>query len=626
MSDAGPQTPRTDRENWGSKTGVILAVAGSAVGLGNFLRFPGEAVNNGGGAFMIPYIVSLLILGIPICWCEWTMGRLGGRRGVNSPPGVLSAVWNHPLSRFIGGLQLMLPVVIYMYYVFVEAWCLYYAVQFFGGAFEDLFRQATEGLADRGDVIRNVVGASGGFFETACGQGENGAIFSLTGRGMLLCVAVSFGANFLLIYRGVSRGIEAFCKVAMPLLIGCAVLILIRVLTLPGISAGLGFMWNPDWPKLADPNVWLAAAGQIFFSLSVGFGLILTYASYLRSDDDVVLSGLSATSANELCEVVLAGLIVVPTAFLFLGAENAKGSTFGLGFVTLPSIMHFMPGGRWFGGVWFGLLWLGALTSTLSMLQPAIAFLEEGFGLRRRASVIVLGLITLAGALPIMYFSKNAIALDHADFWVNQLMIYVGATGQVLIFGWVLGARRGIQEANRGAELRLPRGFGFFIRYVTPTFLIVVFVSWAAVHAPDYVRGMFPSLQGKLAARAVYEKAAYEKLGPAWLHLAPGAAPLAREDLSDEQEDIVEARLAELLGPSPDVQVDRLPDWLRKLEPEATASMEPAETQAAIAGGVFVCLILLLVVTVILSNVAYRRRMARIIAAHPVAGPGEDPP
>jgi neurotransmitter:Na+ symporter, NSS family len=608
------------RENWGTKIGVILAVAGSAVGLGNFLRFPGQAVNNGGGAFMIPYIISFLLLGIPICWCEWTMGRLGGRRGVNNPPGILAAIWDHPLARFVGALQLMLPVVIYMYYVFVESWCLFYAVKFFGGAFDELFSQVADGAADHDAVVSGVVGASADFFDKHCGVAENGAVLSPLREGsislMIVCVATSFVANFYLIYRGVTRGIEAFCKVAMPLLIGCALLILIRVLTLPNITAGLGFMWNPDWVKLRDPSVWLAAAGQIFFSLSLGFGLILTYASYLRSDDDVVLSGLSATSANEFCEVVLAGLIVVPTAFLFLGPENAKGSTFGLGFVTLPSIMHFMPGGRFFGGLWFGLLWLAALTSSLSMLQPAIAFIEQGFGLRRHSSVGVLGIITLLGALPIIYFSKNAVALDQADFWVNQLMIYACATGQVLIFGWVLGVRRGIKEASRGAELQLPPGYGFVIRYITPTFLIVVFVAWVYVNAPGYVDSMNPSSQGSAAARAVYEGAAYNKLGREWLGLSADAELPATSDLTEEQAALIEQCQATLLGHSPDVQPGTLPAWLREHDSEAAQAHQEAETQSRIARGVFIGLVVLLVATVALSQLAHRLRFARIISEY----------
>lgn len=122
------------RENWGSRIGVILAVAGSAVGLGNFLRFPGQAAQNGGGAFMIPYFVSLLLLGIPLCWAEWTMGRYGGTRGFHSAPGTFSVICRNPRARYLGAIALLIPLIIYMYYVVIEAWCLGYAISYLDGS------------------------------------------------------------------------------------------------------------------------------------------------------------------------------------------------------------------------------------------------------------------------------------------------------------------------------------------------------------------------------------------------------------------------------------------------------------------------------------------------------------
>ncbi len=487
------------KENWGSKLGVVLAVAGSAVGLGNFLRFPGQAVNNGGGAFMIPYIISFLVLGIPIAWCEWTMGRLGGRFRQNSSPGIMYAIWRRSPAKLLGAVSLLIPVTIYMYYILLEAWCLDYCLQFASGGFQEMFAAATEGVGERREEVDAVVGATGEHLSRTFGLSGHGALLA-EGRTVWLVLAC-FLVNFFIIYQGVTRGIEKFCKWAMPLLLMCATLILVRVLTLPNITSGLGFMWNPDWGALKDPKVWLAASGQIFFSLSVGFGLILCYSSYLRKDDDVVLSSLSASSTNEFCEVILAGLIVVPTAFLFLGAENAKGGTFTLGFVTLPAIMHFMPWGNWVGALWFGLLFLAAVTSSLSMLQPAIAFLEDGFGLGRRASVAVLGVITACGAGLTMYFSKNALALDYTDFWCNLFMI-IAATGLVIMFGWVIGAERGVREMNRGAELRVPRFMAVMIRFVTPTFLIVILIAWSWTTFPNYLAGMDPARQGRRAAEA----------------------------------------------------------------------------------------------------------------------------
>ena len=554
-----PELNNQPKEQWGSKLGVVLAVAGSAVGLGNFLRFPGQAVNNGGGAFMIPYIISFLLLGIPIAWCEWTMGRLGGRFGQNSAPGIMFALWRRAPAKAMGAMALLIPVVIYMYYILLEAWCLDYFLEFLFGGFARIFEQAHENASTPAAEVHAVVSATEQHWNVRCGLTAHGGAFHDGGR-MFWLVLICFLVNFVIIYQGVTRGIEKFCKWAMPALIFCAVIILGRVLTLPNISSGLGFMWNPDWSALTNSDVWLAAAGQIFFSLSVGFGLILCYSSYVRSDEDIVLTSLSASSTNEFCEVILGGLIVVPTAFLFLGAASAQQGTFGLGFVTVPAIMNFMPGGPvWgslFGAMWFGLLFLAAVTSSLSMLQPAIAFLEDGFGMSRRASVSVLGLVTALGAVPIFYFTRGALALDQTDFWCNLLMI-IAATLQVLVFGWVIGAERGVEEMNRGAEIKVPAIMPIIIRFVTPAFLITVLVMWSWQNLPERVKSMKPSAQRSAARLAV----AGEALGA-----SQRAADVLADDLLNDAQAAAALRAAQeqwLFAQQREEgdQVDSLPDW-----------------------------------------------------------------
>lgn len=484
------------RENWGTRLGVILAVAGSAVGLGNFLRFPGLAALNGGGVFMIPYFVSLLILGIPICWVEWTMGRYGGSKGYNSAPGIFGVLWGRSCGKYFGALALLVPVVIYMYYVYIEAWCLTYALAYASGEMSAIAAQAEPGAE-----IQAYQDYFGGFVGTA----RNGFPQS---RGLIILLTV-FGINFFLIFRGLTRGIEVFCKFAMPLLIACALIVLVRVLTLgtpdppqPGgsINNALGFMWNPKpideeghvWSALLNPELWLSASGQIFFSLSVGFGIVLNYASYLRKDDDVVLSGLTASSTNEFCEVCLGGLITVPVAFLFLGStgltKEVLGSPMALGFHALPAVFLNMPGGRFFGTVWFFMLFTAAITSSLSMLQPAIAFLEEGFGMGRRLSVTCLGFIVATGSLIVVYFSKDLLALDTMDFWVGTVCIYVLATVQVITVGWIFGVDRAKKEVARGAEMRIPEVFWFIIKYVSPLYLLTIFGLWCYYNLPGYLQ------------------------------------------------------------------------------------------------------------------------------------------
>lgn len=480
------------RENWTSRIGVILAVMGSAIGLGNFLRFPGLAAKYEGGLFMIPYFIAFLLLGLPIAWAEWSIGRFGGRYGFNSSPGIFAVIWRNRVSPYVGVLGLVIPVGIYMYYVFIESWCLYYAYQYLTGGMSLGRDPATYQQ----------------FFGTFIGAHADGSVFFGGQSDGLWFLLLCFALNFVIIYRGLSKGIEFVSKYAIPFLFICALIVLVRVLTLGtpdpaeperNVLNGLGYMWNAggktgSWKSLANPTMWLEAAGQIFFSLSVGFGIIITYSSYLRSRDDVLLSATTSASGNVFAEVALGGLITIPAAFVFFGGPYVQevttsgGSSFVLGFISLPNVFARMePVGHFFGFVWFMLLFLAAVTSSLSMLQPAVAFLEEGLGTSRRASVTLLGFVTLIGALFIVYFSENTKALGVVDFWIGSFCIYVLATITVIIFGWVIGAKQGLEEAQKGSLIRVPSWVGFVLKYVSPLYLLVIFGFWAWKEVPAHL-------------------------------------------------------------------------------------------------------------------------------------------
>ena len=232
---------RQGAEGWISRLGVILAVAGSAVGLGSFLRFPGQAVANGGGAFMIPYLCALLLLGIPICWAEWTMGRYGGARGFHSSPAILGVVGRGAGPRYLGVIGPLIPLVIYMYYGLVESWCLRYAWTYASGAM------------DLGSDVSGYAGASQAFFSEISGSSQHGLAVDGLLDSAVVFWAVVFVINLWLVYRGLSRGIETFCRWAMPAMAVCAVVVLIRVLTLgtpnpalpdQNVLNGLGFISN----------------------------------------------------------------------------------------------------------------------------------------------------------------------------------------------------------------------------------------------------------------------------------------------------------------------------------------------------------------------------------------------
>ena len=451
---------------WGTRVGVILAVAGSAVGLGNFLRFPAQAAAHGGGAFMIPYFAALLFLALPIGWAEWAMARYGGAKGFHSGPAIMGLIGRGRVTRYLGVLTVLIPMIVYMYYVYIEAWCLRYAWEYLVG-----------GVTLTGPIEEQVKSA-GTFFSQTTGTDRNGVLHLST---LFWIVAVAM--NIVLVYRGLKGGIEIFCNFALPLMALLAVIVLIRVLTLgapdparpeQNVLNGLGYLWNPDFSKLTHFDTWLAAAGQVFFSLSVGFGMILNYASYLKKKDDVALSSFAASATNEFFEVGFGGLITITAAFVFLGASGIAGG-FGLGFQTLPVVFAQMGGaGRWIGFAWFFLLFLAAITSSISMLQPAKAFFEEALGLSSGNAITWVSLICAVGSLWVIWFSKNLVALDTMDFWVGTFCIFVIATVQIISFGWIWGLRKGAEELDRGALIKVPRLFLFVMKYVAPVYLLVV--------------------------------------------------------------------------------------------------------------------------------------------------------
>jgi SNF family Na+-dependent transporter len=249
------------------------------------------------------------------------------------------------------------------------------------------------------------------------------------------------------------------------------------------VLAGLGYMWNPNYSKLADFKTWLAAAGQVFFTLSVGFGIIINYASYMKADDDVALSGLTASATNETFEVGFGGMITLTAAFVFLGLSGTTAAvangTFSLGFTTLPIVFaHMGAAGNLIGATWFLMLFLAAITSSLSMYQPAVALLKESLGMTHRAATGGVAVLGTAGSALTLWFTANGAFWSTLDFWVGTFLIFVMAAVQIIAFGWVFGIDRGWREIHMGASIRIPTVFRFIMKYVAPTYLIVVFVGF----------------------------------------------------------------------------------------------------------------------------------------------------
>ncbi|MFH1867622.1 MAG: sodium-dependent transporter [Candidatus Omnitrophota bacterium] len=461
------------RQRWGSRLGIVLAVAGSAVGLGNFLRFPVQAAQNGGGAFMIPYFISFLLLGIPLMWIEWTAGRFGGGFEHSTAPGIFHSMWQK--SRFIkyfGVIGIFGPMIIFIYYTYIESWCLAYSVFSIMGKYKGAATQA--GMVD--------------FLQGFQGLKQNEHFSGL--RAAYLFFTITFILNVVVVYYGIRGGIERLCKFAMPALFIFAFIIMLRVLTMGAPDAakpawnalnGLGFLWNPDFSALKSAKVWLAAAGQMFFTLSVGIGVILTYASYLRKSDDVALSGLSAASTNEFAEVILGASIIIPAAFAFFGpigiVEVANGGAFNLSFVTMPVILEHIPSGAIFGFLWFAMLFLAGVTSSISLAQPAIAFLEDEFNINRKRAAWIFGIVTFLLCQPAIFFLGKGV-VDELDFWGGTFCLVLFATVETIVFAWVFGIDKAWDEMHSGAMLRIPKIYKFIIKYITPLFLLFILGFW----------------------------------------------------------------------------------------------------------------------------------------------------
>ncbi len=491
------------KEHWGSRIGVVIAVAGGAVGLGNFLRFPGQVVNYGGGAFMIPYLLSFLFIAIPLASSEWALGRCGGRLGYHSPFGIYYAVSNK--SRFwgiCGGLTGLTPLVISMYYIFVEAWCLLYALQYLGGLMQiyglgfSLLNEVKPGLQLSSEEY-------GALFESFTGMTGDGSLFKNAVSPLALVTLVCAAANFYLIYRGVSKGIERFSKIVAPLVLLCSLIVIARILTLgnptgtPGQSLidGLGFMWNPTrevvtesgdvvrtsvLDSLSNPEVWLAATAQLFFTVSICLGATCSYASYVKPNEDIALSSVTATAANEFCEVVLGGLMAIPPAVMFLGIQSADkfGSTFSLGFVALPNVFGQMPAGQFFGFLFFTLLFCAAITSSMSIIQPTLALFQDSLRLSRTVGVLLVCLVVLSGTAFVCWFTKDLAALDAFDFWLANFAPFLGGILQTILIVYVWKLSNLQKEWDGGAIVKLPRFVGPILKYVSLPYLVLIFAFW----------------------------------------------------------------------------------------------------------------------------------------------------
>lgn len=478
------------KEAWGSRVGLILAMAGNAVGLGNFLRFPVQAVQNGGGAFIIPYIVCFLLMGIPLLWIEWSTGRFGGRNGHHSTPFILDSMNKRRFWKYFGVFGIFTNVAVAAYYCYIESWTMSYVYHSVVGTFQGMSQ------ADTANFFKSYVDVA----HSTTGIPYEAVLF------YIVCLTL----NTFILAKGL-KGVEKAAKIGMPLLITFGIILAIKGLTLgtsgataehPDASAfeGLNFLWTPQYDSLTNPKVWLAAAGQIFFTLSVGMGTIQCYASYLRSKDDIALNAVSAGFMNEFVEVVLGSCIVIPIAAGYLGLDWVKENAgFGMAFQTMPYL--FQQWGSMFavlaGVMWFGLLFFAGITSSLAMGTPWMGFMRDEFNWSRVKGAISFGLIVLCLGLPTVFFYNQGV-FDEYDYWAGTVSLVVFALAETILFAWVFGINKGWNEITSGADIRVPAIYKFIIKFITPFLLLFVFLgSLVTPKANDWQGALSNLMNGK---------------------------------------------------------------------------------------------------------------------------------
>ena len=441
------------RENWSARSGFIIAAIGSAVGLGNIWRFPYVAYENGGGAFLIPYLIALLTAGLPLLFLDYAVGH----RSNGSPPKAYQRLMKK--AETLGWWQVCVCLIIGLYYAGVLTWAgsyVYFSIgQMWGSDPEAFFFNQ--------------------YLKTSSATG-----FDMTFVSHLFwpLVAVWAGVLFIL-YGGVKKGVELSNKIFMPLLIVLFSVLVIQALRLPGAVDGLNAFFTPNWTAMMDYKVWLAAYGHIFFSLSVGFGIMVTYASYLKPKTNLTGSGLIVGFANSSFEI-LAGIGV----FAALGfMAHSAGSTveevvsggIGLAFIAFPKLISSLGAGAdLFGILFFTSLFVAGITSMVSILEVPIAALQDKLKWSRKKAVSVVGGGT--GIVSIFLFSTtNAIKLvDIIDHFINNIGIVTGALISIIMVSWF---KRSIMNElklhiNGISTIQLGRTWELTLTIITPVVLL----------------------------------------------------------------------------------------------------------------------------------------------------------
>lgn len=452
MNDASNHHTHTGRDSFGSSFGILVALAGSAVGLGNLWRFPYLVGENGGAAFILIYLAFVFLIGMPIMLSEFVVGR----RSQSSARGAYQKLAPDGKWGFAGSLAIVCCILILSFYSVVGGWGIEY-----------LFK------AFRFDFTKGDQAALSSMFST----------FASSSWQPLICHTLFLLASGIIVILGVKNGIEKFSKVMMPVLFVIMIGIAIRSLTLPGARAGIEYLFKPDWSAVTA-DTFLDALGQAFFSLSLGSGMVITYGSYVSRKENIVSLSAKTAIADTLFAMI-AGCAIMPAVFAF-GISPGEGP--GLVFITLPHIFSQLPFGGVIAILFFVALLLAALTSSISLLEVIVAFSIEEFKMKRRTAVMLtLVVLWVLGCLCSLsqgvlsdwkIFGKTV--FDLFDFVSANVLMLAGGLLVVIFAGWKLGRTIIHDELSNSGALKIPVWFvdtlSFLIRFLAPVAIIVIAV------------------------------------------------------------------------------------------------------------------------------------------------------
>lgn len=442
------------REQWGSRLGFILAAVGSAIGLGNIWRFPYMAYENGGGAFFIPYLFAMLTAGIPFMIMEFSLGHK--MRG--AAPQVFARLGRR--LEWLGWFQVFVAFAIAVYYVAVIGW----SISYLGFSFTQSW------------------GADpNAFFFTEYLQLVDGSAPSNLGAlqsHIVVPVVIAWLITFSAVFTGVKGGIERASKIMMPLLFIMVLGLIVRMAFLPGALDGLNYLFKPDFSKILDAKVWSAAYGQIFFTLSVGFAIMLAYSSYLPKESDINNNAFMTVLIN--CGFsIMAGMMIFGILG-YMAHSSGKEITevvsagVGLAFITIPTAINLLPAPYILGPLFFLALVVAGLSSMISIVEAVTsAVIDKSGWSRRKAATIVCGVALVTS----LSFTRNGglLLLDVVDHFMNNVGILGSCLAQLLIVGWMVKILPELRErANNLSEFRIGAWFEFCLRFLSPALLIII--------------------------------------------------------------------------------------------------------------------------------------------------------